>query len=78
MADITPTRQLDCRGQSCPLPVGQAEHALANMQSGEILEILGTDPKAREELETFAKNHGHHFLGYEDTPEFTRYMIKHA
>lgn len=76
MTEVTPARQLDCRGMMCPLPVQQTAMAMDQMHSGQILEVLGTDPAAREELEEFARREGHHFIGLEDDKDFTRYLIR--
>jgi tRNA 2-thiouridine synthesizing protein A len=76
MTETTPVQQLDCRNDSCPILLTQAEEALKNLKSGQILEILGTAPEAKTELADFASKRGFHFLNFEDTNEFTRYFIK--
>jgi tRNA 2-thiouridine synthesizing protein A len=76
MGDVTASKQLDCRNMSCPMPVIQADAEIKNMRHGQVLEILGTDPAAKKELQEYAEKQGHHFLGFEDTPEFTRYLIR--
>ena len=42
MAEYTPDETLDARGLSCPMPLLKTKKQLAKMQSGQILEVLGT------------------------------------
>jgi TusA-related sulfurtransferase len=37
-------RELDTRGLNCPLPILKAKKALSEMQSGETLKVISTDP----------------------------------
>ena len=60
---ITPDETLDCRGLSCPMPLLKTKKAIGKLQSGQILEILGTDPGTRNDLPSFAGKSGHEYLG---------------
>ena len=46
------------------------------MKSGQILEILGTDPATGNDLPAFASNTGHEYIGAKDEDGFTRYYLK--
>ena len=37
-------KELDARGLNCPLPILRAKKALTDMQSGQVLKIVSTDP----------------------------------
>ena len=37
-------KEIDTRGLNCPLPILKAKKALADMQSGDILKVVATDP----------------------------------
>ena len=37
-------KELDARGLNCPLPILKAKKALSELQSGEVLRIMATDP----------------------------------
>ena len=68
---------LDARGLSCPMPLLKTKKTLQGMKSGQLLEVLGTDPGSKNDIPGFCKKGGHDFLGYEDLPEgYTRYLIK--
>lgn len=58
----TPHRQLDVSGLKCPMPILRTKKALADMASGEILEIRATDPATREDFAAFARQTGHVLL----------------
>lgn len=69
---ITPDETLDCRGLSCPMPILKTKKAIGNMKSGQILEILGTDPGAKNDLPAFARKAGREYLGKKEDQGFTR------
>ena len=58
----TPHRQLDVSGLKCPMPILRTKKALADMASGEVLEIRATDPATREDFAAFARQTGHVLL----------------
>ncbi len=37
-------KEVDARGLNCPLPILKAKKALAELQSGQLLKVLSTDP----------------------------------
>ena len=55
----TSDRQLDVSGLKCPMPILRTKKALADMASGEVLEIRATDPATREDFDAFARQTGH-------------------
>lgn len=73
---IKPDKTLDCRGLHCPMPILKTKKALDGMKSGQILEILGTDPATENDLPAFARNTGHEYLSSKDDESFTRYYLK--
>jgi tRNA 2-thiouridine synthesizing protein A len=62
----TADRQLDVCGLKCPMPILRTKKALAEMASGEILEVQVTDPAAREDFAAFARQTGHVLLHVRD------------
>jgi tRNA 2-thiouridine synthesizing protein A len=73
---ITPDKTLDCKGLNCPMPILKTKKALAEMKSGKILEILGTDPATGNDLPAFASNTGHEYIGAKHEDGFTRYYLR--
>ena len=74
--NITSNETLDCRGLSCPMPLLKTKKAIKKMLSGQILEVLSTDPGTRNDLPGFAQKEGHEFLGEKDDDGFNRFYLK--
>ena len=55
-------KEVDARGLNCPLPILRTKKALADMQSGEVLKILATDPGATRDFQAFARQTGNELL----------------
>ncbi len=68
-------KELDARGLNCPLPILRTKKALNDMQSGQVLKIVATDPGSVKDLQAFAKQTGNELLSQADAnKEFTFYM----
>jgi tRNA 2-thiouridine synthesizing protein A len=74
--DMKPDETLDCRGLSCPMPLLKTKKTVGKMKSGQILEILGTDPGTKNDLPGFATKAGHAYLGEKEDEGFTRFYLK--
>ncbi|MFG6466536.1 sulfurtransferase TusA family protein [Roseateles sp. BYS87W] len=51
-------REIDTRGLNCPLPILKAKKALAEMQSGELLRVVATDPGSMRDFQAFSRQTG--------------------
>jgi len=71
-----PDETLDCRGLTCPMPLLKIKKTISRMQSGQVLEILGTDPGTRNDLPGFARRGGHKFLGEKEDHGFFRLFLE--
>jgi tRNA 2-thiouridine synthesizing protein A len=70
-------KELDARGLNCPLPILRTKKALSDLQSGQVLKVLATDPGAVKDFQTFSKQTGHPLLSHnEAAKEFTFFMQK--
>ena len=68
-------REVDASGLNCPLPILRAKKALADLASGQVLQITATDPGSRRDFEVFAKQTGHELLQVErDEKSWTFYL----
>jgi tRNA 2-thiouridine synthesizing protein A len=74
--DIKADETLDCRGLSCPMPILKTKKAMGKMKSGQILELLSSDPGTKNDLPKFADRAGHEYLGEKDDQGFIRFYIK--
>ena len=48
-------REIDASGLNCPLPILRAKKALGDMERGQTLRIISTDPGSVKDFEAFAK-----------------------
>lgn len=55
-------KEVDARGLNCPLPILRAKKALAEMQTGQTLRVLATDPGSVKDFQAFAKQTGNELL----------------
>jgi tRNA 2-thiouridine synthesizing protein A len=57
---------LDCKGLSCPMPMMKLAKAMKGLQSGEILEMLGTDPGTKSDLPNWCVKTGNELVEQEE------------
>ena len=58
------------------MPLLKTYKILATLTSGEILELWGTDPGTKNDIEMAMTNADNEYLGFNDDEGFTRYFIK--
>ncbi|NDG41660.1 MAG: sulfurtransferase TusA family protein [Betaproteobacteria bacterium] len=68
-------KEVDTRGLNCPLPILKAKKALAELQAGELLKVLSTDPGSMRDFQAFARQTGHELLEQQTVgDEFIHYL----
>ena len=50
--------EVDARHLNCPLPILRTKKALSQLQSGQVLKIMATDPGSKRDFEAFARQTG--------------------
>jgi len=70
------TRQLDFRGLRCPLPVLRAKQALDDMNGGETLRIVATDPASVKNIQAFIGITGDELVEVREEDGKFYYLIK--
>lgn len=75
-ASIKPDQTLDVKGMSCPMPLLKTKKAMDSIASGQILEVLGTDPGSRNDLPNWCARSGHQFLGDKEEAGVFCFYIK--
>ena len=56
------SKEIDTRGLNCPLPILKAKKALSEMQAGETLKVVSTDPSSTRDFQAFARQTGNELL----------------
>jgi len=67
---------VDAKGLNCPLPILKAKKALKDVPSGEILEILSTDPGSVADFAAFCRQTGNDLVESSSEGEVYRFLIK--
>ena len=55
---------VDASGLNCPLPLLRLKKALMEMQNGEVVRIIATDPAAHLDFGVFADQSGHTIIEF--------------
>jgi tRNA 2-thiouridine synthesizing protein A len=69
-------KELDTRGLNCPLPILKAKKALNDMQSGQVLKIVATDPGSVKDFQAFAKQTGNDLLQQAEADKLFTFFLK--
>lgn len=73
---VTPDKTLDCKGLSCPEPVLKTKMAMNDLQSGQVLEMLSTDPGSANDIAAWAKRTGNEILETVEGDGVWQFFIK--
>ena len=76
MSDNHPKTTLDLSGLLCPLPVLKARKKLEAMVSGEILEVIATDPMSMIDMPHFCTEQNHQLLSAEKQGDAFHFRIQ--
>ena len=69
---------VDARGQSCPGPLVTLAKALKEASSGDLLELLATDPGSRSDIPSWAEISGNELLESSEADGDYRYLVRKA
>ncbi|MEK9672565.1 MAG: sulfurtransferase TusA family protein [Rhodospirillaceae bacterium] len=72
------TTQLDTKGLNCPLPIVKAKKAIKDLQAGDILEVLATDPGAVKDFEAFSRATGNPLKEWSEDGGVFTFLIEKA
>ena len=74
--DVKPDSVLDVKGLCCPMPVVKAKKAMDDIEIGQVLEIVGTDPGSKGDMPAWAKRAGHEFLAATEDGEVFHFFVR--
>jgi tRNA 2-thiouridine synthesizing protein A len=68
--------RVDARGLSCPMPIVKTAQAVKALASGQLVEVLATDPGSQRDFVAWSRSTGHELV--EQTTEGTvhRFVIR--
>ena len=76
MSEVNIAKTLDCTGMLCPMPVVKTRKAIKEIEVGEILEMIATDPGAMPDMEAWARQTRHELVSAEEDGEKFIFLIR--
>ena len=74
---IEANRVLDASGLNCPLPILRAKKSMSELDSGDVLKVVATDPGSIKDMEAFCRQTGNELLrSSQEDKLFTFYVKK--
>lgn len=73
---LDPDVRVDCRGQTCPVPLVEVRKALRRAEPGDVLEVLGTHAASKEEIPMAVKALGLELVSVEGSEDDWRICIR--
>ena len=74
----TANATLDARGLNCPLPILRAKKAIKELESGQILEMIATDPGSLKDMAAFCQQTGNQLLSSAESDDAYVFLIQKA
>ena len=74
--DVSVDQTLDCKGLSCPMPILKLAKEMKSMESGKVLELLGTDPGSKSDVPKWCEKTGNELLGQEEDGGVYKFYIR--
>lgn len=68
--------QLDARRLLCPMPVIKTQNQVADMQPGDEIEVICTDPGALNDIPAWARIHGHKVIDTQQDDDEIRITVR--
>jgi tRNA 2-thiouridine synthesizing protein A len=75
-SDINADETLDARGLFCPEPVMMLHSAFRDLQSGQVLKLLATDPSTTRDVPKFCLFLGHELIGQNEVDGEYHYWLQ--
>lgn len=78
MTAIAPSATLDTSGKCCPMPMVETNRKIRELDAGEILQIIATDPATATDIPSWCQRTGHQLIGQEKHDGTYTYLVKKA
>ena len=69
-------KTLDLKGLSCPLPIVKTAQGIKEVQSGELIEALATDPGSVADFNAWCRSTGNELVEQGDEGGVFRFVIR--
>jgi tRNA 2-thiouridine synthesizing protein A len=72
----TPKLSLDFKGLLCPMPVVKIAQAMKQVEPGELVEAVATDPGVMADIPAWARSSGNEVVSLEKQDKVFRFVVK--
>jgi tRNA 2-thiouridine synthesizing protein A len=76
MVDQAVSKTLDASGMQCPMPIVKTRKAIRDIDVGQVLEVISTDPGSMPDMQAWARQTQHELLESHDEGGKYRFLIK--
>ena len=76
MSDHGAVKILDFKGLPCPMPVVKISQEITNVEIGQVVEVLTTDPGSQADFPAWAKSSGNEIVATEQADGLIRIFVK--
>ena len=73
---LQPDREVDARGLNCPLPILRTKKTLNDMQSGQVVRIVATDPASVRDFQAFSRQTGNELLEHGEDDSVFWFLLR--
>ncbi len=74
----TPAQTIDVKGKACPIPVIKTAKAMKELHSGDLLEVLATDPGVEPDMHAWTKQTGNELVSIAQSDGVFRVLLRKA
>jgi len=73
---LTADELVDARGLSCPMPIVKTATAMRTLASGNVVEVLATDPGSVKDFQAWARSTGNELIESTQEGSVYRFLIR--
>lgn len=76
VSEIEVHKVLDVKGLNCPLPILRTKMALGEIEAGQVIHVLATDPHSVVDFKAFCARTGHELVHLVEGPEVFEFYVR--
>ncbi len=76
MSDIKEDKTMDLKGLPCPMPIVKVSKGIKEIEVGQILKAISTDPGSLTDFPAWARTSGHEILSADSEGDNNIFYIK--
>lgn len=74
--EIKVDKTLDLKGLPCPMPILKTSRGIKEVEVGQVIEVLSTDPGSLADFPSWTRSSGNELLKTDQSGEVTKFYIK--